>query len=329
MPFALLLTVLMAGPAAFAASGPPAVRDTLSAGASAADSLALRLVPRDTLTLRVPGEAKSVEPDGIAVDPFGRIEVSDAAAHQLHRYDERGTWLGEAGALGNDPGQLRRPVAVAVLGSLGVAVLDRENRRVATYDLFGRLIGILIDLADPALDERVGRIDPIALAADRGAAVVIADADRDRLLAFDFSGQFVREIGGFGTRPGSFHGLAGVAFAPHGELVTTERASARVQWLDAGGRAVSAWPIALGAGQGAVPVAVDDSARVAVADEVRGRVWIFDRSGRPLAAREGFAGPRALAFAPDGALLVAEARAGRVIRLDLVRHDPGRAADGK
>ena len=272
------------------------------------------------------GEAaeRLVEPAGVAVDAFGRLYVSDAALNRVQRYDAAGAWLGAEGALGSDPGQLRRPGAVAALGQAGIAVLDRENRRVVGYDLHGRLTGTLIDLE--ALRDQLGYVDPVAMASDRGGAVAIADADQDRLLTFDFSGRYLRTLGGFGGRGGSFRSVSGVAFGPHGEIVISDRAHARLKRLDAGGRELAAWALEAAPGRGALAVAVDDSSRIAVADEQSGRLWLFDAGGRLLARAAGCAAPRALAFAPDGTLLVAESRAGRVSRWSLARSPgpPGR-----
>jgi DNA-binding beta-propeller fold protein YncE len=259
------------------------------------------------------------EPSGLAADAFGRIYVSDAALHRLQRYGPNGAWLGGTGTLGSDPGQLSRPGSVALLGALHVAVLDRGNLRVVTYDLFGKLEGTLIDLADEKLVDDIGRIDPVALAADRGGAVVVLDQDRGRLLAFDFAGKYVRTIGGFGARPGSFRGLCGVAFTPKGELITAERAGERVQRLDAGGRVVASWPLPVEPGRASLAVAVDDSSRIAIADEISGRLTVFDLTGRRLAALDGLIAPRALTFVTGGALLVAEAGAARVRRFALTR----------
>ncbi len=289
--------------------------------ARAPQTLPLRFRAAGLLASAHPGGGQLVEPSGVAVDAFGRVYVSDAGLHRLQRFDAHGEWLGGSGSLGSDPGFLHRPGAVALLGTLSVAVLDRENRRVVTYDLFGQRLGTLIDLADPALEDAVGRVDPVALAADRGGALVVVDQERDRLLVFDSSGRFLRTVGGFGARPGSFRGLSGVAVGRRGELVTAERVNARVQRLDAGGRVIAWWSLGVKPGRAALAVAVDDSGRVAVADEASGRVWLFGDSGRTLAALEGLAGPRALAFAPDGTLLVAEAAGSRVQRLAL---EPGR-----
>ena len=100
-------------------------------------------------------------------------------------------------------------------------------------------------------------------------------------------------------------------------MITAEREGARVQRLDAGGRSLASWVLDVEAGDGALAVAADDSTRVAVADETSGRLWVFDRTGRLLAECDDLDAPRALAFAPDGTLLVADGGAGSVRRYEL------------
>lgn len=286
-----------------------------------ADTLPLRLAVLDTLPLvaRTP----VLEPGGIAVDAFGTRWVSDAAAHRLVRFAANGRALGETGTLGSDPGQLRRPGDVVRFGTTRMAVLDRENRRIVSDDLFGRLDGVLADFQTGTLANALGRVDPVALAADRGGALYVADADRDRIIVLDFSGQLVRTLGGFGSAPGSFRGLAAVAVTPRGELVTVERTGARLQRIDASGRPVTSWPLPVTPAHGALALAVDDSARVALAVESAGTVMVFDAAGRALARRNDVHAPRAVAFAPDGTLVVAEAGSGRLLHLRL---EPATAA---
>jgi DNA-binding beta-propeller fold protein YncE len=322
--FSALVLLLLAGAAAVHASpgaprGTPTpaapMMDATGRDSSGVDTLAMRLRPVQELGDAGGDRTVLVEPSGVATDAFGRIYVTDASQHRLVRFDARGTWLGEAGALGSGPGELRRPRAVMAVGSLGVAILDPENLRVVLYDLFGRWVGTLADLA--ALEDEVGRVDPVALAADRGGALYLADADHDRVLVLDFSGRYVRSLGGFGAGPGSFRGLAGLATGPHGDLVTVERTGARLQRLDASGSPLAAWPLPARPGRGRLAVAVDDSTRIAVADETTGRLWLFDAGGRLLAARADLVSPRAVTFAPDGSLLVAEGGAGRLRRFAL------------
>ena len=323
----MLLLAALASPVAplacaDAAAPPPA---------SAADSSAADTSVREAQVLRGDAGDPLVEPAGVLGDAFGRVWVSDASLSKLRRWDANGAPLDETGTLGSEPGRFRRPGALARLGSLGIAVLDVENQRVVSYDHHLRLLGVLVDLAASDLERRVGRVRPVALAADRGGAVYVADADRDRLLVFDFAGTFLRELGGFAPRAGGFAGLSDVACGPRGVLVTVERprtpsrkapadslgGRSRVQWLDTGGRVTrSLWLPAWSAqgGEVHVSVAVDDSNRVAVAGERSGELLLIGAEGGVLGRLEGLASPRALGFAPDGTLLVAEAGAGRVRR---------------
>ncbi|MBI3538721.1 MAG: NHL repeat-containing protein [Candidatus Eisenbacteria bacterium] len=190
------------------------------------DTLAWALRPAATIAPQGDGRGQVLEPSGVAVDAFGRIVVADAAVHRLQRFDADGRWMGESGSLGSDAGQLRRPESVAMLGALTVAVLDRENRRVESYDVFGHRLGTIVDLQSATLTDQTGRIEPIALTADRGGALYVADGDRDRVLVFDATGTLLRTIGGFGARPGSFRGLAGLA-ARGARCVSSTAAAAR------------------------------------------------------------------------------------------------------
>jgi hypothetical protein len=309
-----------------------------SSGADSDSTLPLRFVPGASLAAPEGAMALS-EPAGVAVDAMGQVWASDAAGQRLVHWSAEGRWLGETGALGDGANQFRNPGAVARLGSLGVAVLDIENRRVVAYDLRARLTDLAIALDAPELDSPLGRITPAGLASDRGGALYVLDRERDRVLAFDFSGRFLRVLGGVGAGPGSFHGLAALATAPRGELVTLERPSpparkarraaadtlargtpARIQWLDTGGAPLSAWTLDLASGRD-LSIAVDDSGRVAVASASgrAGEVRLYARDGGLLARTSDVAAPRALAFAPDGTLLVAEAGAARVRRFTIRR----------
>lgn len=339
MPMVLFALAALAVLPAAALAQPPG--DSLVAPATSASvrdtvaALAPRLVLEPAASLGDSGEARTrlVAPAGVATDAFGRVYVTDAATHRLVRWDAGGRWLGEAGSLGSEPNEFRRPGAVARLGSLGIAVLDVENRRVVTYDLDLNLLGVLAEFGAPEQEALLGPVTPVALAADRGGAIYVADADGDRVLAFDFAGRFLRVIGGHGTGEGTMRGLAAIAAAPQGALVVADRPGdrgpARLQWFGAGGRVTR---VALAGAAtaspprrpGALALAVDDSGRVALADEAAGTVELLGPGGEPLARHEGLNRPDGIAFAPDGALLVAERGAGRVRRFAVRPPGPGK-----
>lgn len=287
------------------------------------------------------GRGKLIEPSGVTTDAFGRVYVTDASTHTLQRWDAAGRWLDETGTLGNEDTRFRRPSGVTRLGSLGVAVLDLGNRRITAYDLQLRLLGVLIRLDDQVLETRLGRIRPVALAADRGGAMALADGDAGRVLLFDTTGRLTKEVGGLGGRAGAFRDIVAMAMSPNGTLVVVEQRSspkrrkgapvdtaaaseavARVQVLDATGTVLRTWPL-VSRDPRAFACAVDDSGRVAVAtDEGRtASLVIFDARGLRLAEWDELVAPRALTFAPDGTLIVAEAAPARVRRLRLLAEE--------
>lgn len=285
---------------------------------------------RTTFAERTPS-APLAEPSGVVSDAFGRVWMSDAALHKLVRFESDGRRLDETGALGTEPGQFRRPGALARVGSLGVAVLDIENRRVTVYDHHLRSLGAAIELSAAVLEARIGRVTPVGLASDRGGALYVADAERDRILVFDFAGEYQREIGGFGGRAGGFSGLLAVAVDARGTLVTVERprgrakravvdsltGRSRLQWLDAGGRVLhSVWLPAwsAGAAESGLALAVSAAGWVAVAAERSGVVLVLDADGRELVRASGIGAPRALAFDDAGDLIVAAAGEAHLLR---------------
>src|SRR5262249_21315471 len=205
---------------------------------------------------------------------------------------------------------------------------DRENRRVVAFDLFGRRIGVVLDLADPTLEAQIGRVDPGVLAADRGGALYLSDPARERILCFDASGRYLRALGGYGAKPGQLRGVRGLALTTRGELVVAERLNARLQILDGGGRPVKAWSLPVGKTAGALPVAIDDQDRIAVGDEASGRLWLFDAAGRLLAATAGLGRPRALAFGAEGQLFLA-GRDPAALRVLTFASDSSSAPEGR
>ncbi len=299
------------------AAGPDSTSVARAAHPRLADEAVVRLNRDGGLARLSPDTGRPVDPQGIAFDSFGRVYVTDRELRRLLRYQPSGQVDWEAGSLGDDAGRLRRPGAIANAGVLAMAVLDEENRTVPVYDLFGRFQSVRIDL-DAALDAQGGgRSRPVGLASDRGGTLYVADAEQDRILVVDPSGTLTRTIAGHGAGPGSFHGIAGITVSRHGDLFVTERVDGRVQRLDASGAPRASWRLPEAPQGERLPVAVDDSMRVAIADPAGGVVWLFDASGRYLGEARGLLEPVALGFARDGSLWVAERRARRLSRFVL------------
>lgn len=89
-----------------------------------------------------PGELPRLK--GIAVDPAGRLWVSDAYLDQVAVFSAAGTFLMAIGGPGGDPGEFSFPAGVAVHPDGRVAVADSLNRRVQVI----RLVELLAAEAD-------------------------------------------------------------------------------------------------------------------------------------------------------------------------------------
>jgi sugar lactone lactonase YvrE len=76
-------------------------------------------------------------------------------------------------------------------------------------------------------------------------------------------------------------------------------------------------PLAAGPSELSVAIAVDALGRIAIAAARSGDVCVLTPDGAPIARLSGLSSPRAVAFADDGTLLVAETGAARIRRWSL------------
>lgn len=95
---------------------------------------------RETLRIqpgeRTPGEL--IEPDGIAVDEWGRIFVVDHRPHAIKLYDSSGAFIRTFGREGGGPGEYRAAF-IAVRGG-HLVVQDPEQGRASVFDTSGTFL---------------------------------------------------------------------------------------------------------------------------------------------------------------------------------------------
>ncbi len=85
-------------------------------------------------------------PRGIAVDPDGRVYVSDSQSHQIRVLDPDGRQLDAWGGFGRGPGQFERPLGIfaSESGDGRIFVADSGNQRVQWLESDGTPAGQLI-----------------------------------------------------------------------------------------------------------------------------------------------------------------------------------------
>jgi sugar lactone lactonase YvrE len=264
------------------------------------------------------------KPEGIALDPHGRLHVADAVRHAIYRIEHDGTVTRIAGTgsgsggMSGDGGsaveaQLNRPAEIRFDRKGNLYIADVFNHRIRKVDSEGR-ISTVAGTGSPgftadghlAIEARLDT--PWGLGIDQSDRLLIADTGNNRIRRIEQDGTIVTLAG---------NGLPG--FSGNG-----------VPALDASFDAPQA-------------IFVDSEGRLFVGDEHNHAVRVIDIDGtittlmgigtRGLAAAGSSAegsplnDPENLAVRNDGSVIIVEGRNGRVIRVDpdgTVQHIAGR-----
>ncbi len=151
------------------------------------------------------GAGLFVTPHGMHVDSDGNVWVTDFAGneagtkgHQVIKFSPEGEILmrlGEAGVAGSGPGQLNQPCDVITAPNGDIFVSDGHN----------------------------------------GQGTDPAPGSTGRILKFDSDGNFIKEWGEIGFRPGQFRTPHAMAFDSGGRLYVADRGNHRIQIFDQDG----------------------------------------------------------------------------------------------
>jgi DNA-binding beta-propeller fold protein YncE len=253
-------------------------------------------------------------PDGVAVDPAGRVYVADRENNRIQKFTSSGRLIavwgrnGGDGSLGLGPGEFNGPYGVAVDGRGDVYVLDSRNNRVQKFSPDGRFLTMWgANGGDGSYGARPGELsDPRGIDADRHGFVYVADHGNHRIQKFSSDGRLLAVWGrnggdgSAGSGPGEFEQPRGVTTDSAGNVYVAEKLNHRIQKLSPDGRFVTCWGKNGGTGGGdaaigSAPgefnlpydVAVDERDDVYVTDTSNTRVQKFTADGRFLFAWGG------------------------------------------
>lgn len=268
----------------------------------------------------------------LAVEPAsGVLVATDQRRGTLARFDAGGRLLGEWGPriAGLEP-PLAEPAGVAFDSRTGgYVVVDRASvaPRLIRLDAEGRA-GPVVDL------QPFGPYGLNGLALDQKGAAYVADTGRNRILVFSSGGQLLKEVGRPGKDLGQFTQPMALAFTADGSaFFVTDWENARIQRWERDFTATHAWAT----GYRSFGVAVDPLGRVYAVDAERRRVQAFTpRTGDVLGEIGGqgkppldLAGPKQLAFAPNGSTLYVLGQNGIArVELENTEPPPQRTGDG-
>lgn len=213
----------------------------------------------------------------------GRIYLTDAIQRCIVVFDVPRRKVFRFGQ--RHPGNVLKPVGLALDDRSNVYVADVARRQIVVYDrlgLFVRAIGGPDDLVRPvgvAVDAAGQRI----YVTDRGSN----DNDLHRIVIFDGAGARLGVLGGRGSGPGMFNVPIQATVGRDGTLYVLDAGNFRVQAFAADGTFLRAFgSVGSGAANFARPrgIAVDDEDNVYVSDAYFGNVQVFNAQGQLLVA---------------------------------------------
>jgi len=213
----------------------------------------------------------------------GRIYVTDSVKRRVVAFDVPRRRVFVFGW--RTPGQLQKPLGLALDARSAVYVADSSLRRIMMYDAWGLFVR---HFGDPTTLER-----PTGIAVNAEGTRVYAidrasnESDQHRVVMFDGEGRFLREIGKRGSREGEFNVPVAGACAPDGTLYVLDAGNFRVQALTPDGEFRHSFGgVGVGFGDLARPrgIAVDGQGLVYVSDASFNNVQIFNPQGQLLLA---------------------------------------------
>jgi DNA-binding beta-propeller fold protein YncE len=223
----------------------------------------------------------------------GRVYVADSVKRRIMVFDNPRRKVFEFGL--RSPGELLKPLGIALDAAGRVYVADATRRQIVIYDSLG--------LYQSAIGDKSLLEHPVAVTANAdGSRIYVVDRGSNesrnhRIQMFDAGGKHIGQIGRRGAGDGEFNVPVQAAVAGNGQLYVLDAGNFRVQVFTPEGVYLRSFGSAgNGLGQFARPrgLALDSAGLVYVSDAGFANVQVFDTAGNlllPLGERDLEGGP--------------------------------------
>ncbi len=211
------------------------------------------------------------KPHGVAIDPQGRILVTDTELQALIRFDRDKRRMDVFGTTG--PSRLGIPLGVEVTDDGRIFVASSANREIVAYNDGGDVIGVY---------GREGQLqNPTDVALHpNGKTLFVADSKAHEIVVFDLTtGKRSFAFGQRGEDEGEFNFPTALAFGPEGDLLVVDQMNSRVQLLSEEGEYMDSFgDLGVGFGNFVRPkdIAVTADGLIMVTDAAFNNIQIFD-----------------------------------------------------
>ena len=212
----------------------------------------------------------------------GRIYVSDTVRRSVLVFDVPHGAFSQIGI--DEPGQLLKPLGMAVDDECNLYVVDGTQRRVVVYDQAGRYVTAFGGA------EWFDRPSHVEVDADGTRGYVVdtggVSSERHTVRVFDIrSGSHLFDIGQRGAGPGQLNLARDIAIGPDGRLYVVDGGNFRVQIFSADGKYIGSFgSIGVTRGQFSRPKGIDTDpdGNIYVTDSAFGNFQIFSPAGELL-----------------------------------------------
>ena len=272
-------------------------------------------------------------PRGLAVDPTGRLFVSDTVDSRVEEFAPiSDAYLGTLPSPGGYTTGFNRPAGIAVDPRGSLYVTDPADGRISRFWGDGTYLS---ELGGPADIGGAGLSEAGSAAVVSGTGdLYVADTDHSRILVYSPTGTLLARFGAgggngaSGSGPGEFDHPEALAVDNAGDVYVADTYNNRIVELSPAGAAINEWG-SRGTGDGRfhspTGIALDAASNVYVVDSENNRVEVFDSSGhflekwgeRGIGPGE-FSFPTAIAVDCAGNVYVADTNNNRVERFNLV-----------
>lgn len=217
-----------------------------------------------------PNKGQFDKPRGIAIDKDGNYFVSDDQNLRIQKFDKTGKFVTAFGSKGDADGQFNPindegigtgPSGIATDKDGNVYVADTWNHRIQKFDNNGKFLakwGGFVNTADAAgaadKDKNTKFYGPRGVAMGPDGNLYVTDTGNKRVLIFDTTGKFVREISSGQApdkkgpeypfnKPGEMNEPIGIAVDKDGNVYVADTRNSRIQKFDKAGKPAAQWAV--------------------------------------------------------------------------------------
>lgn len=174
-------------------------------------------------------------PNGVIIAPNGDVYIVDGGTYSVHRYRIDGTFLGQWGAQGTEPGEFLGLRAVVADAQSNIYVSDPTASNIQKFSPTGQLIARWENGENGAL---FGAPMGMAIAGDN---LFVTDLALQHVQQLTLNGVLVRRWGEPGRGPGQLLTPLDVAIDASGDAFVVDHHNFRIQQFTSTGTYVGMW----------------------------------------------------------------------------------------